>query len=344
MSKQEKKQETLSSKSIERNGTNKTMKAMVYKEYGDQEVLQMQTVPIPVPKEHEVLIKVHSVSLNASDWENLTGQPLYTRMWGLSRPGIGILGSDISGWVVAVGEKVSTFKKGEAVFGDLMEIWGGFGAYLCAPAKAISRKPIDLPFNKAAAIPQSATIAYQALHYRENWLKGKSVLINGAGGGAGSFAIQIAKLKGAKVTAVDHPSKIKFMKDLGADHTVDYTKSKFTELGKTYDLIVDFVAAHSIKAYRKALSPDGLYVLIGGSLNNIFQTLFKGSFYSLFSKKKMKILAAKPNKNLTEIIDLIHENKLKVCIDKEFQFNQIPQAMQYLGKGHAKGKVVINYE
>jgi NADPH:quinone reductase-like Zn-dependent oxidoreductase len=322
----------------------RVMKAIVYIKYGSPEVLELKEVEKPVPKDNEVLIKVQAVSVNASDWEFLRGSPLYTRMWGLFKPKYRILGSDIAGRVEAVGRNVTKFQPGDAVFGDILEYWGGFAEYVCAPEKVLMLKPDSMTFQEAAALPQASLTALQGLRDKGRIQPGQKVLINGAGGGAGSFAIQIAKFFGAEVTGVDSTRKLDMMASIGADQVIDYTQKDFTKNGQQYDLILDFVASHSIFDYQRALTFGGRYIMVGGSLKYIFQTLFLGSLISITGTKKMGILGAKPNQDLAFIVQLIESGNVVPVIDREYPLSEVPKAMGYLGEGQARGKVVITLE
>ena len=320
------------------------MKAIVYTEYGTPDVLNLKEVENPVPKDNEVLIKVYAVSVNASDWEFLRGTPLWTRAWGVLKPKINILGSDVAGRVEAVGKNVTRFQPGDAVYGDILEHKGGFAEYVCAPESALMLKPASLTFEQAAALPQAAIVALQGLRDMGQIAPGQKVLINGAGGGAGTFAVQIAKSFGAEVTGVDSTHKLDMMRSIGADRVIDYTREDFTRNGLRYDLIVDFVASHSIFDYRRALRPGGGYVMVGGSMGHIFQTLVLGSLMSMTGDRKMGILGYKPNKDLDFLIELIESEKVVPVIDKQFPLNEVSEALRYLGEGRAKGKVIITLE
>ncbi|KAA3618731.1 MAG: NAD(P)-dependent alcohol dehydrogenase [Calditrichaeota bacterium] len=320
------------------------MQAVIYSEYGTPDVLQLKDVDKPTPKDNEVLIKVHAASLNASDLEALKGSPVYIRMWGLFKPKYKILGSDIAGQVEAVGKNVVHFQPGDAVFGDILGSWGGFAEHVCAPENALTRKPESVTFEQAAAIPQAATVALQGLRDKGKIQPGQKVLINGAGGGAGSFALQFAKIFGAHVTGVDNTTKLKMMRTLGADKVIDYTQEDFTQNGESYDLILDFVASHSIFDYKRALSPGGKYVMVGGFMRHIFQTLITGSLISLTGSKKMGILAAKPNNDMPYILELIESGKLTPVIEKVYPLRETPAAFRHLDSGKAQGKLVISLE
>lgn len=320
------------------------MKAIVYTEYGSPDVLQLKEVDQPTPGEHEILIKVQAASLNASDYEFLTGSPLYTRMWGLLKPKNQILGSDIAGTVEAVGNKITQFQPGDAVLGDVFEHWGGLAEYVCAPEKALMLKPEHMTFEQAAAIPQASLVALQGLRDKGKIQEGQNVLINGAGGGSGSFAIQLAKLFGATVTGVDSAEKFDLMRSLGADHVIDYAQEDFTQSGQQYDLILDLVASHSVFDYKRALAPKGTYLMVGGTLAHLFQMLILGSLISMFGARKMGVLGAKPNKDMAYITTLIESGKITPVIDKVYPLRSTPEAFRYLGSGNAKGKVVISME
>ena len=318
------------------------MKAIIYSEYGSPEVLQLKDLEKPVPKDTEVLVRIKATSLNSSDYEFLTGKPVYTRMWGLRKPKNTILGSDIAGIVEACGIEAKKFQPADAVFGDIFERWGGLAEYVCVPENMLQLKPDFLTFEQAAAIPQAACIALHALQNIAQVQSGQKVLINGAGGGAGSFSIQIAKLLGAHVTGVDNERKLDFMKSIGADQVIDYVQQDFTKNGNQYDFILDFVASHTIMDYSRSLKKGGKYLMVGGSVPHVFQTLIIGSFISLLNKKKMGLFAAKPNLGMDLILKYIRDKKTKPFIDKTFTLKEAPDAFHYLGNGHAKGKIVIS--
>lgn len=319
------------------------MKAIVYEKYGTPAVLHLEEVEKPTPKANEVLIKVRALSLNASDKEFLTGAPGYIRMWGMFKPKYKILGSDIAGVVEAVGKDVTQFKSGDEVFGDIMYRWGGFAEYACATEDQLVLKPSARSFEEVATIPQSATVALQALRNMGKLKAGEHVLINGAGGGTGTFAIQLAKMMGAEVSAVDSTQKLEMMRGVGADHVIDYTKVDVTQGEKQYDLILDVVGYHSVFEYKRILKKEGRHVMCGGSLKLIFQMLFVGSLVNLLSKKKMRILAHKPNtkEDYAYILKLMEEGKIKAVIDQRYTLEETRTAMQYFCDGNALGKVII---
>ena len=318
------------------------MKAIVYHEYGSPAVLKLEEVQKPTPADNQLLIKVYAVSINRSDWEGLTGKPLYARIGGLLKPRDKILGSDIAGRIEAVGKDVRQFKPGDEVFGLMMNYGGGFAEYVCKSEKALALKPAAMTFEEASAIPQAAFIALQGIREKGNVQPGQKVLINGAGGGTGTYAIQLAKLAGAEVTGVDNTEKLDLMKSLGADHVIDYTREDFTKNGRQYDLILDLIAYHSVFAYQRALKPNGNYFVAGGSVFTMFQILLLGPWIRRTTSKNIRVLMVQTDsKDLVYITELIEARKLVTVIDKRYSFSETPEALRYLGEGHAKGKVVI---
>jgi NADPH:quinone reductase-like Zn-dependent oxidoreductase len=321
------------------------MKAIVYKAYGPPESLRLAEVEKPAPRENEVLIRVHAVSINASDWEMLRGEPLYARMGGLFKPGKAILGSDVAGRIEAVGAGVIQFQPGDAVFGDILDYMGGFAEWVCAPARRLTHKPPGMTFEEAAAIPQAAVIALQGIRDQLQVEPGQQVLINGAGGGAGSFAIQLAKMYGAEVTGVDNPGKLEFMRSLGADHVIDYTRADFTRNGKQYDRILDLAAHRSAFDYKRALSPNGRYRYVGGSVSTLLQTLLLGPLIKRTAGRDIGLLALRPNpQDLDFITELCAAGKVTPVIDRRYTLAEVPEALLYHGGGGARGKVVITLE
>jgi NADPH:quinone reductase-like Zn-dependent oxidoreductase len=321
------------------------MKAVVNEKYGSPDVLQIKEVANPIPTDDEVLIKVHAVSVNGSDREGLIGKPLYARMGGLRKPGYPVLGSDIAGRVEAAGRNITQFRPGDAVFGEIPGYHGGFAEYACAPEKTLVLKPASLTFEQAAAIPQAGVIALQGIREKGRVQPGEYVLINGAGGSAGSFAVQLAKLHGAEVTGVDHTGKLDYLRSLGADHVIDYTREDFTRNRKQYDLILDVIAHRSVFAYRRALKPNGTYFFVGGSVATLFQILILGPLIKRISGKTFRILVVPQNgEDLLAITELCTAGKVRPIIDRRYPFNETPEAMRYVGEGRAKGKVVITFE
>jgi NADPH:quinone reductase-like Zn-dependent oxidoreductase len=273
------------------------------------------------------------------------GKPSYVRAAGLLKPGHPILGSDIAGRVEAAGKNHSEFKPGDEVFGELPGYHGGFAEYVCTHGRTMALKPAGLTFEAAAAIPQGGVIALQGIRDKGQVQAGQKVLINGAGGSAGSFAIQLAKLYGAEVTGVDNTGKLDFMRSLGADHVMDYRRQDFTRSGQQYDLILDLIAYRPVFAYPRALRPHGTYFLVGGSLALIFQILLLGPWIKRTSAKNVRMLAVPQNrKDLIAISELCEAGKVIPVIDRQYSFSEIPQALRYMGEGRAKGKVVITLE
>jgi NADPH:quinone reductase-like Zn-dependent oxidoreductase len=307
------------------------MKALTFHKYGSHEALNLEEVEKPTPKDNEVLVKVKAASINSWDWELLQGKPFVNRMmFGLLKPKkINILGCDIAGRIEAVGKKVKQFKLGDEVFGDLSAGgWGGYAEYVCSGLLALQglRKG-QLQLNKTN---------------QEQINPAQKVLINGASGGSGTFAVQIAKSFGAEVTGVCSTKKMDFVRSLGADHVIDYAREDFTKNGQQYDLILDAQAYHSIFDYKRALNPKGIYVMHGGGSSQAYQTIFLGPLLSMISSKKMGILMHKPNIDDLDIMNtLFEEDKVIPVIDKHFPLSQGAEAMRYYGEGHAKGKVVI---
>ncbi len=321
------------------------MKAIVYAEYGQPDVLQLKEVAKPAPTDDEVLIKVHAVSVNRSDWEGLIGKPLYARIGGLRKPSNKILGSDIAGRVKMAGKNNNQFQPGDEVFGEMGDYHGGFAEYVCASGRILALKPADMTFEEAAAIPQAGVIALQGIRDKGQIQPGQKVLINGAGGGAGMFAIQLAKLYGAEVTGVDNTGKLDFMRSLGADHVIDYTREDFTKNGKQYDFILDLIAYRSAFAYARALKPNGSYYAVGGSVATFLQFLLIGPWIRRASGKHVRVLAVQRNrKDLEYITELCKTRKIIPVIDKRYSLSEVPEALRYLGEGRAKGKVVITVE
>src|SRR3990172_8769185 len=321
------------------------MKAIVYTEYGSPDVLQLKEVAKPVPTDDEILIKVHAVSVNRSDWEVLIGKPLYARLGGLLKPRRHILGSDIAGRVEIAGRNNRQFQPGDEVFGDILGRLGGFAEYVCVRGRTLALKPASMTFEEAAAIPQAAVIALQGIRDKGQVQPGQKVLINGADGGAGSFAVQLAKLYGAEVTGVDNTGKLDFMRSLGADHVIDYTREDFTKNGKQYDMILDVIAHRSVFAYKRALRPNGSCFMVGGSVATSFQILLLGPWVRRTAGKKIRLLVVQPNrKDLVFITELYEAGKVVPVIDRRYPLINVPEALRYLGEGHARGKVIITVE
>lgn len=335
------------------------MKAIVCTRYGPPSVLELKEVEKPSPKEDEALVKVHAASLNAADFEMLRGT-WSARFGGPLRPKVKILGSDIAGRIEVVGRKVKLFKPGDEIWGDLSFPlgYGAFAEYVCVPETALRHKPASMTFQQAAAVPSAAVVALQNLRGigapslslllsdTGQIRPGQRVLINGAGGGVGTFAVQIAKSFGADVTGVDSSSKLNMLRSIGADHVIDYTQEDFTKNGLQYDLILETVASRSIFAYKRALSPNGVFVYVGGSLSTIIQSFLLGPFVSMSGSKKMGSVMWKPNDqdDLDILKELFEAGKVVPVIDREYRLSDVPEALQYLEEGRAKGKLVITLE
>lgn len=320
------------------------MKAIVYEEYGSPEVLELKEVDKPIPKDDEVLIKVFAVSLNDWDLGLLTGDFVNRILNGIRKPKIKILGSDIAGRVEVVGKSVKKFQPGDNVYGDLSGRWGGFAEYVCANENALALKPNSMSFEEAAAIPQAAMLAVQGLIDKGKIQPGQKLLINGAGGGVGTFGVQIAKLFGAEITGVDNSGKLQMMRSIGFDHVIDYTREDFTKSGKQYDLILDAKTNRSMFDYLRALRPTGIYATVGGSLPRLFQALILGPMISMIYKKKIRIVALKPNKNLGYMNELYEAGKVKPVIDGPYKLEDVPRTFKIFGEGTHKGKIVITID
>jgi NADPH:quinone reductase-like Zn-dependent oxidoreductase len=324
------------------------MQAIVYTEYGPPDVLELKEVEIPTPEDDEVLVRVHAASVNSWDWGLLRGTPFVNRlMFGLLKPKTRILGCDIAGKVEAIGRNVQQLQPGDEVFGDISGgDWGGFAEYVCARENVLALKSASMTFEEAAAIPQAGVLALQGIRDKGQIQPGQKVLINGAGGGSGTFAVQIAKSFGAEVTGVDSTRKLDMLRSIGADHVIDYTKEDFTKNGQRYDLILDVVTYRSIFDYKRVLSPKGIYVMLGGgSWARVFQTLLLGPLISMTGSKKMGALMHKPNKkDLDFMTELVEAGKVVPIIDRRYPLSEVPEALRYFGEGRARGKLIITVE
>ncbi|TGN09684.1 NAD(P)-dependent alcohol dehydrogenase [Leptospira ilyithenensis] len=322
------------------------MKAIVYSKYGSPDVLEFKEVEKPTPKANEVLIKIHAASVNAADWRLLRADPFLARLHtGLFKPTkFPILGSDIAGQVEAVGKDVVQFQPGDEVFGDVFKSGlGGFAEYKSACEDELVLKPTNISFEEAAAVPLAGLTALHGLRDKGLIKPGQKVLIGGASGGVGTFAVQIAKYFGAEVTAVCSTAKMDMARSIGADHVIDYTQEDFTKGEKRYDLILAVNGFRSIFDYKRALDVGGIYVMAGGDTAQLFQALLLGPWISLFGNKKMGALTSTPNqKDLLFLKMLLEEGKIKPVIDRRYSLNEVPEALRYLEKGHAGGKVIIS--
>ncbi|HEY2577659.1 MAG TPA: NAD(P)-dependent alcohol dehydrogenase, partial [Streptosporangiaceae bacterium] len=305
------------------------MKAVVYTRYGGPEVLRLMDVSTPAPGDGQVLVKVHAVSLNASDWEVLRGKPLYSRIGGPFRPRHHILGSDIAGCVAATGRDATRFKPGDDVFADIFSCMGGLAEYVCVPQTVLAPVPAGLTYEQAAALPQAGAIALQGIRDKGGVQPGHKVLINGAGGGSGMYAIQLAKLAGAEVTGVDNAEKLEFMRSLGADHVIDYAREDFTRNGRGYDLILDLAARRPVFAYPRSLMPAGRYLYVGGSVATLLQVLMLGPVIGRAGRKRIRLLAVQLGvQHLDPLVELIQAGKITTVIDRRFALSEAPEALR----------------
>ena len=324
------------------------MKAIVFTQYGPPDGLELKDVPKPTPKDYEVLIRIHASSINSWDWELLNGIPFINRvMFGLFRPKTTkqTLGADIAGVVEAVGQNVSRFRQGDEVFGDLWDQFGGFAEYACAPETALELKPTNLTFQEAAAVPQAGVLALQGLRKRGELNRGQKVLINGAGGGVGTFAIQLAKLSGTEVTGVDAAHKLDVVRSVGADHVIDFTQEDFTKSGERYDLIIDCQNFRSMFDIKRALAHNGVYAMVGGSIPRVYQLWFLSLCAPLTREtRRLYLVAEGPNKGLAELKEHMEAGQLVPTIDRTYPLKAVPDALRYFGEGRHKGKIAITME
>ena len=314
------------------------MRAVVRDRYGLPDVLRVEEVPRPSPRANQVLVEVAATSVNLSDWEGLTGSPAYARIGGLRAPARRVLGSDIAGRVTAVGSGVTRFRVGDEVYGDNLSLMGGFAEYAVAPEAALAHKPKELTFAEASTLPQAGAIAFQGT---AGSASGKRVLINGAGGGAGSFAVQLAKLSGAHVTGVDNAGKLDFMRELGADEVIDYRREDFTRR-EPYDLVLDLVAHRSVFAYRRALARGGHYLCVGGTVRTLLRVVTVGAALGLFTGRRLGVLVVRQGpEHFVPVAERCIAGDLRIHIDRTFPLEEVPQALTYVGAGRALGKVVV---
>lgn len=319
------------------------MEAIVYDRYGPPGVLKLEEIPRPSPSNDEVLVKVHAASVNAADLDLLRGT-FMVRPGGLFRPKYKILGSDIAGQVEAVGKNVTQFRPGDAVYGDLTECgFGAFAQYAVAREDTLTLKPAMLTYEQAAAVPSATILALQGLRGRKQIQPGEKVLINGAGGSVGPFAVQIAKCFGAEVTAVDSTRKLDMLRSIGADHVIDYSCEDFARSGRQYDLILDNVATRSVFDCLPALNPSGVYVIVGGSTARILQAALLSAWIKEKRNKTVGLLMWKPNRkeDVAFVKELLEAGKVTPVIDRTYPLSETAKAVRYLEEGHARGKVVI---
>lgn len=318
------------------------MKAVVMERYGTPDVLELKDVAKPTPKDNEILVRVHAASVNDWDWGIVQGAPMNRMLNGVFRPKVRIIGCDIAGRVEAVGESVNALRPGDEVYGDLcMSGFGAFSEYVCAPEAALARKPAGMTFEQAAAIPQAGMLAAQGLIDVGRIQSGQKLLLNGAGGGVGTFALQMAKLHAVEVTVVDKPGKLDMLRAMGADHVIDYLQEDFTKNGKRYDLILDVKTNRSPFAYLRALNPNGTYVTVGGSIPRLLLALALGPLIRRLCHKHVRIVALKPNKDLAYMNELFEAAKLVPVIDGVYRLADLPEAFRRFGTGDHKGKIIV---
>ncbi|MFZ2492172.1 MAG: NAD(P)-dependent alcohol dehydrogenase [Thermoanaerobaculia bacterium] len=318
------------------------MKAFVFKRYGSPDVLELEDVAMPVPGDGEVLIRVHAVSINDWDWDALCGTTVVNRLiFGLRNPKKQILGSDVAGRVESAGPNVRNFRPGDEVFGDLSGRWGGFAEYVCAPEKDLALKAPGMSFEQAAAIPQAAMLAVQALRDIALMRRGQTLLINGAGGGVGTFAIQLARLHGLEITAVDRAEKLDMLRSMGAAHVIDYAREDFTRNGRRYDLILDVKTSRSLLDCARALNPDGTYVTVGGSMPRLVQALLWWPWIAATTRKKIRLVTLEKNKDLHLMNQLFEDQKVVPVIDRCYDLEALPEAFHRFAAGLHQGKIVI---
>lgn len=322
------------------------IKAVICPRYGSPDVLQLREIEKPVPQEDEVLIQIHAASLNSRDLRMLRANPFFMRLMpgGLFRPKNKILGADLAGRIEAIGGNVNQFKPGDEVYGYLPGSTGRgtFAEFVCARENLITLKPANLSFEQAATVPLAAMTALQGLRDSGNIQKGQKVLIQGASGGVGTFAVQIAKAFGAEVTAVCSTRNVEMAHSLGADHVIDYSKEDFTQKGLQYDLILAVNGYYPISDYLQALKPEGTYVVTGGSMLQLIQAGSNAKRVSKSGSQKIEVVSLKQNQeDLIFIKELLESGKIKPVIDGCYPLSKTPDAFRYFEKEHPRGKVVI---
>lgn len=314
------------------------MKAVVYDRYGPPDRLRVEDVSAPSPGPNQVLVEIAATSINLSDWECLRGTPLYARIGGLRAPKRRTLGSDIAGRVVAVGDAVTRFRSGDAVYGDNLQLMGGFAEYAIAPESAMAHKPEDMTFAEASTLPQAGAIALQGT---AGVTAGQRLLINGAGGGTGAFAVQLAKQAGAHVTGIDNAGKLEFLRSLGADEVGDYRRQDFTDF-PPFDRILDLVATRSPFACRRALAPHGRYQCVGGAVRTLLPVVTIGPLLGRATRRRLGMLAVKQGPiHFEPLTERCLAGDVKIHIDRTFTLDQVAEALAYVGEGRALGKAVI---
>lgn len=321
------------------------MRAMIYRRYGSPEVLHLAEIPKPTPKPGQVLVKIHAAAINSADNRLLAGKPPMIRLmgYGLFKPKHTILGSDIAGYVEVVGSGVTTFEPGDAVYGDLSNFgMGGFAEYVSVPESTLVPMPASLSAVDAAAIPLAGVTALQALRDKGSLESGERVAIYGASGGVGTFAVQIARIMGAHVTAIASAGKLDMLRELGASHVIDYNREDFTTREGSYDVILGVNGYHPLNHYARALKPGGRYVMVGGSDAQLFEALLRAPFTPKRDGRKLGSLIAKPNAaDLRVLTTWVERRLLKPVIERCYPLEALAEALRYQEAGHVRGKIVI---
>ncbi|WP_372728269.1 NAD(P)-dependent alcohol dehydrogenase [Nocardioides sp.] len=315
------------------------MKAVVQDRYGPPDVLRVEEVPLPLPGPGQVRVKVVATSVNLSDWESLRGSPAYARLGGLRSPACRTLGSDLSGVVDEVGDGVTRFRRGDEVYGDNLALKGGFAEQALVAESALATKPSGLTFVEASTIPQSGAIAWQGLR---GVVAGSRVLVNGAGGGSGFFAVQLAARLGAHVTGVDNAAKQEFMRSAGAHEVIDHERHDFTRTAHPYDLVLDLVAYRSVRDYRRALAPGGTCRCVGGSVSTLLRVLTVGTLVGRLRGRSIGVLAVQEGpEHFAPLAALCAAGEVRTHVDRTFTLDEVPEALAHVGEGRALGKVVV---
>ncbi len=320
------------------------MKAIICTKYGPADKLQLKEVAKPAPDSGEVLVKIKTTAINDWDWSLVRGKPfVYRLLFGLTKPKISIPGIELAGIIEEIGGDVTSFKAGDEVYGDTSEFgWGTFAEYACVREKSLVLKPSKMSFEEATCVSHASMLAWQGLVDTGGIEDGQKILINGAGGGVGTFALQIAKEFDVEVTGVDSGEKMEAMRSLGYDQVINYQKEDFTRNGQLYDLILDTKTTRTPFDYLRSLKPNGQYVTVGGHLDRLLQMMFFRGWISRFKKKSFNLVALKPNKDLDQINDLFEKGKIRPLIDGPYKLEEIPKLIQYFGEGKHKGKIVIS--
>ncbi|ABW31166.1 NAD(P)-dependent alcohol dehydrogenase [Acaryochloris marina] len=323
------------------------MKAIVLSNYGSPDQLELKDIEKPIPKDGEVLVKVHATTINDWDWCLVRGSPFYIRLFcGWRKPNIRVPGVEMAGQVETVGQNVIEFQPGDTVYSDISESgFGGFAEYVCVPETALAPMPEGMTFTEAAAIPHAAMLAIQGLIDAGQLQPGQRLLINGAGGGVGTLGVQIANAVGVQdVTGIDRASKFTLMRSVGFTHTIDYTQTDFTTGQERYDVILDTKTNRSPFKYLSVLNPGGTYVTVGGLTPRLFQVLLFGPMIRWLTQKSVRLVSLRPNKDLAYVNELWAAGQLKPAIDGPYSMNEVPRLIQYFGTGQHQGKVVVTHE